>query len=116
MSIKWINRKSISHVGERTTAIFIAPIHEEAFYRLVLQGGIVFSLTTIGIPSFLATAIGVWCQSFQFALSHDSRIISQRFSDTMLAVVILGLIQTYGSFPEAVLTHTIYNLLMSLEL
>lgn len=110
--IKWINRRAISLIGPRASATLVAPINEEVFYRLVLQGGIVFALTTIGIPPLLATTIAIWVQAFQFGLGHTPRVASERFSSSMLAGVVLGLIREYIGFPEAVLTHAVYNLLI----
>lgn len=112
----WMNQQLSERFKARTRSIFFAPIIEEAVYRLGLQEGIAFAFTQIGFTSETSSSVSILCSSLLFSMGHADDLRTIAFTNVMLIGIIYGYIQDCGSFPEAVLTHILYNkLLWSLE-
>ena len=110
----WLQTTLLEHGCDKIAfskwfANVIGPTIEEAVFRLGLQKGVAFALTSIGINPTLATIISMSCQSFMFGQAHSPDLDSDQFSSTMLSGLIFGALQAYGGFHEAALAHVIFD-------
>ncbi len=105
-----VNRLGVS---ERIFSNLIAPVMEEAVYRLGMQEGIKFALMQMGFPSSLAETVSISSSAVLFAVSHDSNL-SVEFTATVISGAVFGIIQENFGFPEAVATHMLNNVTIDL--
>lgn len=100
-------------IPERLFSNILAPILEEAVYRLGVQGGIKLALTTIGFPSVHAEIVANLTASVLFGLGHSSAL-GDEFATTTICGFVFGHIQEHYGFPEAVVAHAFNNIVIDL--
>jgi len=110
--IKWIFRSALTIINQKVLSEVLAPVVEESIYRFGIQNGIAFSLKTLGCNNELSSSVGIFCASLMFGFAHNCDLSHPQFIETMIPGIIFGIIQEYGGFPEAVLTHSFHNLSM----
>ncbi|MEI8125298.1 MAG: CPBP family intramembrane glutamic endopeptidase [Parachlamydiaceae bacterium] len=91
----------------------LAPILEEAVYRLGVQGGVKLALTTIGFPSEHAEIVANLAASVLFGVAHSSAF-DKEFATATICGFAFGHIQEHYGFPEAVVAHAFNNIVIDL--
>ncbi len=115
MPLGWLYGKTAEFVGDEVFSDAIAPVLEEAIFRLGLQGGISYALLSMGFNPTVADAVSISSASLLFGMCHDSYLPSSQFNQTMIVGTVFGVLQSYAGYPTAVIAHSMYNTSMDLQ-